>query len=243
MAQLLAKVWRPLLEKFGRTAERACLRRDAYLDRVLDHEAKRLKAEVPRPNSNVARAYLKGALDDLDRAQVNFSLSPLTIAAVNRACKELNVIRDCFVNRVLFLLTADITICEAVTAIPIREHLPDLLGNYDRDYIYTPLWGGSLQAISEIVDSDPFWALRNIIDHFRQIDDFFEPLHACQIVPEMFPKKPPEVIALNCYMPDEGIPDSPAAKRIQKELEELLGKPAPGKSAESKERKGRRKAP
>jgi hypothetical protein len=241
--QLLAKVWRPLLVEFSRTVERACLRRDAYLDHVFAHEAKVLKDEIPCRNSPEARVYLQSRLEDLERVPVNFSLSPSTIEAVNRACEELNVIRDCFINRVLFLLVADLNRCEVVTGIELRKHLPDILGDHDRDYVYAPLWGGSLCAVSEIVGSDPFWALRNVIDHFReQGDESLTPLHACLIIPEMFPKKPPGVTALNCYLPDEFIPDSSASKRATEWLDEILGELTEGNPGDPKAENERRKA-
>jgi len=222
--QVLAKLWKPLYGKLSATVERACLRRDAYLDRVFAHEARMLKAEVPRPNSADARRFLESRLQELDRRSVNFSLSSTTVEAVNHACEELNVVRDCFINRVLFLLLADIATCEIITGLEFRECLPDILGEYDRDYLYAPLWSGSLAAISEIVREDPFWALRNMIDYFRQHgDEQTTPLHACVIVPEMFSKRPPGVIALNCYLPDEYVPGSAAQKHAEKELEDLLG--------------------
>lgn len=237
MKQLLVRVWRPLLEKFNQTAERACLRRDAYLNHILAHEARRLKEEIPHPNSDVAHAYLKRAVEGLDRTPVNFSLDPATIDLMNNACKELNVVRDCFVHRVLFLLTADVKKCEAAIGIPIQDLLPEVLWAHpERDYVYAPLWAGSMHAIAEIVEADPFWAIRNFIDHLRETEDPIEPLlHARPIVPWSFSKQPPEAIALNCYIPDELVPDSPASKQS---LEFLLGEPTPiGNSKSSHRRK------
>lgn len=239
--QLLAKIWRPLFISLNRIIERACLRRDAYLDHVFTHEAKLLPEEIPRSNSREARSYLQSKLEELERVPVNFSLSPTAIEAINLACDQRNVIRDCFINRVLFLLVADITICEAVTGIELREYLPDILGDNDRDFIYAPLWEGSLRAVSEIVSSDPFRALRNSIDYCRERgDEFVDPLHACRITPEKFGKKPADVIALNCYLPDEMIPGSPAQKRALNSLAELLGEPTnaiPGRPKPEDERK------
>ncbi len=235
--QLLAKVWRPVLKKFNHTVERACLRRDAYLDRVFAHEAKVLKDEIPCPNSPEARAYLQGKLEDLDREPVNFSLSSATIEAVNRACEELKVIRDCFINRVLFLLSADMKTCEAVVGIEFLKYLGDILGDHDREFLYAPLWGGGLSAVSEIVSSEPFWALRNVIDDARERGDDVEPLHACVILPGLFRNQPPGAFALNCYLPDEYVPGSPAAKEADELLEILYEDPR-----DLKPEKGRRKA-
>ena len=226
--QLLARVWRPLLREFGNAIERACLRRDAYLDHVFAHEAKLLREEIPGPNSSEARVYLQSQLEELERVPVNFSLSPATIEAVNRACGELNVIRDCFINRVLFLLVAPGVVgadtLELMTGIELREYLPDILDEHNEDYLYAPLWDGGLSAISEIVRADPFQALRNTIDHLRERgEESVTPLHAWRISPGMFSKKPPGVVALNCYLPDEWIPDSAASKRALQELCEILG--------------------
>lgn len=222
--QLLARVWRPLLKKFNSIIEGACLRRDAYLNHVFAHEARALKDEIPCANSDEARAHLQRKLEDLDRVPVNFSLSAETVMAVTRACGGLNVNRDCFINRVLFLLVADVTICEAIIGIEIRRHLADVLGDHDRDYLYSPVWAGSVHAISGIVGNDPFWALRNVIGHFQsKAEEFARPLHACLITPDLFSQKPTGVMALNCYLPDELIPNSSASKRAFKELDELLG--------------------
>jgi len=220
--QLFAKLWRPVLRKFSSTVERACLRRDAYLDHVFAHEAGVLKDELPCPNSPAARAYLRGKLEELDRVPVNFSLSPATIEAVNRACEELNVIRDCFINRVLFLLSADMKTCEAVIDIKFRDYLGEILGEHDRDFLYAPLFGGGLDAVSEIVSSDPFWALRNAMDHAREKrQEEVEPLHACVILPQLFKDNPPGAITLNCYLPDAYVPEPPAAKKALEELLEI----------------------
>jgi hypothetical protein len=223
--QLLARVSRPLLKKFNGAVGRACLRRDAYLDRVFRHEAEALKNEIPERNSDEVRAYLQDKLQLWERVPVNFSLSAATIEAVNSACEELNVIRDCFVNRILFLLTANVETCEVITGIPIREHLAEILGQHDRDFIYAPLWGGGLDAISEIVNSDPFWALRNIIEDLRtQGDELVEDLHACVILPEMFSNKPSGVIALNCYLPSDYAAPSDSLKQLM--WDEIVGEPS-----------------
>jgi hypothetical protein len=217
--QLLAKVWRPVWGRFNSVLRASCLRRDAYLDHVFADEAKALKAEIPRPNSSDARAFLQSKLEDLDRVAVNFSLSPGTVEAVNRACEEMNVVRDCFINRVLFLLSADPKTCERVAGIEFLKDRGDILGDHERDFLYAPLWGGGLNAVSEIVNSDPFWALRNVIEHARdEWQEEVEPLHACVILPSLFQNEPLGAVALNCYLPDEYVPGTPAAR----EADDLL---------------------
>lgn len=241
--QILSRIWRPLLKRFGEMIDRACLRRDAYLDKVLSHEARMLEEEVPCRNSPLARAYLQRTLEALDRVPVNFSLTPATIDAVNRACEGRNVIRDCFVNRVLFLLLAKVDALEVITGLRFREDLGEILGDNDRHYLYAPLWNGGLRAVFEVVSSDPFWALRNLISWYRsQGHEDAELLHACLILPELFPNKPAGVLALNCHLPDAFIPGTAAANRAHQELEELLGQAINTKSEtrETKRRRNRR---
>ena len=157
--QLQAKVWEPLFRKFSDAVDRACLRRDAYLDHAFANEAMALKEEIPCRNSPEARVFLQRNLEDLDRTPVNFSLSPATIEAINRTCEELNVIRDCFINRVLFLLIADTRTCECITGIELDKYLPEILGDNDRDYLYAPLWEGAWMPFRRL------WA-RTLFVHF-----------------------------------------------------------------------------
>ena len=206
--------------------DRACLRRDAYLDRVLAHESKKLREEIPSPNSPEARRFLQEQLQSLDRVPVNLSLSPSTIESVNETCKDLNLVRDCFINRVLFfLVVADLRNFERFLEVDLSDYLPDMLSDLDREALYAPLWNGGLKAIAEIVNGDPFWTLRNAIEWAREQDEdlLLEPLHACVIVPSMFPKKVPGVMALNCYLPDEYVPGTRAAEQPRPTVDEILG--------------------
>lgn len=222
--QLISRIWRPLFERFNRQVEDACLRRDAYLDRVLSFEAAALLQELPSPNSPEARAYLQSQLDQLDRVPVNFSLSASTVEAINRACKERNVIRDCLMNRVIFLLVADANTYQRVLSVEMDKMIPEILESQGREAIYAPVWDGGLRAIAEIVNGDAFYALRSVIAHCREeCATWIEPLHACRIIPEMFSKRPQGVLALNCYWADECIPGSAAKQRAIERLEELLG--------------------
>ena len=222
--QLLAKVWEPIIESLDTLLERACLKRDAFLDHVFAHEAARLPVEIPAPNSAEARRYLQRCLRNLEPKQpVTFALSHTTIESVNRACESLNIIRDCFINRVLFLLVADLDRLEMVTDIELRSNLGDFLSENDRDFLYQDVWDGSLRSVSDIVTSDPFRAWRNVIDYEREQKRDSTPLHACVISPGLFKSQPPGAYALNCYLPDESVPGTPANERGKQSLEDLFG--------------------
>lgn len=225
--QLSTKTWRPLMDEFTGLVESACLRRDAYLDKVFAHEARKLKDEIQHPNSPEAREYLQRKLDELERVPLNLALSRGTIDSMNRACEDLNMVRDCFINRILFLLVAPTAQLEVITGIPLMEILGDLLGENQRDFLYQEVWDGSLRSISVIVTEDPFRAWRNVIEYERDQKRDSTPLHSCIIIPELFKNKPSGAWALNCYLPDELIPGSPAAGRAAQSLADLFGDPVP----------------
>lgn len=105
--KILVSVWTHLIALLNKKVDKACLNRDAYLDHVLRHEANKLIPEIEIPNSPEARAHLSQHLALLERKPVSFTLSPETIAAIDTNCQAKNIPRDCFINRVLFMLVVD----------------------------------------------------------------------------------------------------------------------------------------
>ena len=67
----------------------------------------------------------------------------------------------------------------------------------------------------------------NVIEYERDQKRDSTPLHSCLIIPELFKNKPSGAWALNCYLPDELIPGSPAAGRAAQSLADLFGDPVP----------------
>ena len=66
-----------------------------------------------RRNSNAAKAYIKQCFADLkDLRPVSFMLTTATADKLTEACDQVNVWRDAFVNRVVYLLVAKSTAIE-----------------------------------------------------------------------------------------------------------------------------------
>lgn len=97
-------IWKPLLSALRDYTEQACLRRDAYLANVLDHEVDVL-AKASGSNSDLAREFMHRALKSLDCQMATFTLPAELISRINEVCRERNLHRDCFFNRVLLLIT------------------------------------------------------------------------------------------------------------------------------------------
>jgi hypothetical protein len=89
------KIWRPILEKLEKKMDASCLRRDAYLSRVLAVELSYLDSEVALPNSTEAKEFIAERLDGLsDRKLVSLSLRPEIVERLNDLCERKRIVRD-----------------------------------------------------------------------------------------------------------------------------------------------------
>ena len=104
--KILVNVYPPLITLLKHRTDEVCLKRDAYLDKVLLCEAGYLRREITTPNSDKSKNYIADQFKQLRLKPLNLSLSQKTVDLINEVCKEKNVSRDVFVNRVFLLLTA-----------------------------------------------------------------------------------------------------------------------------------------
>lgn len=144
------RIWTPLLEKFGQRVDSACLRRDAYLTKVLRGELDELDGEITEPNSDAARAFIAAHLDTLPRKLVTLTLPEDLVRKLDDICERKRLIRDSYFNRLLFLLLGD------------RERVNHLF--FDDD-------GGWLQDVFERTDF-PYSDVPDLLD---PIPDFRGP--------------------------------------------------------------------
>ena len=105
--KILVNICTPLKRVFMNKLDDACLKRDAYLDLILRHEAEKLDEEVPNRNSDAVRNYIAEQVNGLPQLRpVNLSLSVETAELITTVCDRKNTPRDAFINRVILLLLA-----------------------------------------------------------------------------------------------------------------------------------------
>ncbi|MDT8413682.1 MAG: hypothetical protein RQ875_14560 [Vicingaceae bacterium] len=104
--KILINIYKPLIAILKYKLDSACLKRDAYLDKILRVEAICLKSEITTPNSDMAKNFITKNLKQLPLKPLNLLISTETVDLINSVCKEKNVPRDTFINRVLMLLIA-----------------------------------------------------------------------------------------------------------------------------------------
>ena len=83
--KISVKIWRPIIEKLDAKLDAACLRRDAYLAKLLATELDHLDAEVSLPNSPAAHDFTLERLDAFDRKLVSIALAPDLVRDARRA--------------------------------------------------------------------------------------------------------------------------------------------------------------
>lgn len=210
-----AKVWRPILEKLETKMAAACLRRDAYLNKVLDIELDYLDKEVPKPNSDAARAFVAQKLEALpDRKLVSMAIKPELVERLNEICSRKNIVRDAFFNRLLFLLAASPPVLDRILGLGDQWRL-ELLRKYGNDSFFEnffdPIEG----------DVNPFWAIRDWIGEPGEAEllDGWG-IHAEFIAADCF--KEIDLSGMNCYVADHKIPGHPEEITYRKQLDELL---------------------
>lgn len=95
-----------LAAEFRLMMDKACVRRDAYLAKVLAVELDRLEEELSFASSKHAKAYVAKQLDATNRELVTFVLPGALIERLDDICKRKRVNRESFFNRLLLLLWA-----------------------------------------------------------------------------------------------------------------------------------------
>lgn len=100
------KLWRNLIYRLDQKVEAACLRRDSWLSKIIAVEVARLDKDVSVPNSDQASKFISEQLDGLDRKLVTLTLDAAVAERLNEVCAVKSIVRDAFLNRLIFWLVA-----------------------------------------------------------------------------------------------------------------------------------------
>lgn len=208
--KISVRVWAPLLLRLNELATAACLNRDAYLDIIFRHESQAALDEVaPSRNSEKARRFIKKCLMELkDFKTISLNLSEATIDAIEATCTAINIGRDSFINRVLYLLVARTEVYEQQWGVKIEDHYEAIFdGGND---IKGLLLCAPLVAIRGLVNEDPFLGLRIALQQ-----DEPAKLHRLAIgSPLEETPKQRGLVGFNVYLPDELTPGTEACEEL-----------------------------
>ena len=154
------RIWRDLIPKLDKKIEAACLRRDAYLSKVIGAEVQRLDSGVSVPNSEQAFAFISKRLDRLDRKLVSFTLDATVAEHLNKVCADKRIVRDAFFNRLIFFLVAPSNVVDRILGVGWDSELreAELAIGIHRGAIY-PFDDSVIDALV-----DPLWPIHQ---HFQ----------------------------------------------------------------------------
>lgn len=236
--KISVKIWQPILKKLDQRLDDACLRRDAYLSKVLEHEIPLLDTEVSLRNSPAAQTYVATSLDRLPRKPVSLALRPDLVERLNDVCRSKRIVRDAFFNRLLLLLAAtpkqiDRLFFDGDSNEWTREVWREYA--HDRDS-----WRGDFYPLPQ--NCTPFWAIRaaleldveaagseeyhdpesgNTIQVQRDIAGGVRPVDS--VYTRVLTKfTDVDLAGFNCHIPDWRIPGNQAERERQEQLDEIL---------------------
>lgn len=214
LRKVSVRVWRPLARKLEDQMERACIRRDAYLNRVLEVELPELATELRVANTAAGRDFIATHLDRLDRKLMTLTLQEHLVVRLDELAASLNFPRDAFVNRLLFLLVAE------------DEQIDRIFFDGDRSW-RTEVWserkhdGPFFRNVFKPLDPeiDPFWAIRAAVELIEaRAHTPAASIYGWPITGETYPGV--DLYGLNCHWPDSWL--SAAEDELPVSLDDLL---------------------
>ncbi|MGD9598468.1 MAG: hypothetical protein AB7G76_12860 [Steroidobacteraceae bacterium] len=202
--------------------ERACLKRDAYLNRLLERELAELNREVRTPNSPAALAYISLSLKHLGaRDLVTLTLRSDLLAKLDGLCTRKRICRDAFFNRIAFLLTAPAWLIDATFFPELEKWRAEVWTECRND---GPIYANVFSPLDPIID--PFWTIRAGLalsaEECKQRgnlppDGFYT---TC-----LFGRRRKKFIplwGLSCHMDDALVPRTDASKASELDIAQLI---------------------
>ena len=218
--KILVKVWEPAITALRQKTDAACMKRDAYLDKVLRREAENLRTEVSGRNSDEARDHIAHELGILAPTlkPLNLVLGEETVDLIGEVCELRNIPRDAFVNRViLFLVVRPSFFTSLYSEIDWESARETFMEKYVHDEKFLLFTPSMLSAIGQIMTLDPFWYIRECIGVAREQDPNIPQLHEQFIPREALGKLARTAIGFNCHLDDILVEGHPAARAFTEE--------------------------
>ncbi len=239
--KISVKIWKPIIKKLDEKLDAACLRRDAYLTKLLAVELDHLDDEVSIPNTQASYDFVFSQLDAFDRKLVSLALPQELTTRLNEICSRKRIVRDAFFNRLFLLLAA---------APPVLDRLlfEDFADDWRREvwseYKHEgQFFQSGFYPLEPMVD--PFWAVRCAMTMYAVnggLEDYVEPISnksiriardltgvpipADSVYTTVFKQKQKagtnDLRGLSCYLPESEIPGSDAEKALKATLDEML---------------------
>lgn len=199
-AKITVKVFAPLLTDFDVHLRALHLKRDAFLDNVLRLELPNLERDLQGKRlSPKARQHIARKLKRMGTVQVNITINTATADQLRNVVGQANIVRDAFINRIIYLLRASDRFLDYLGLPHTTEGLP--LGEISSIPV------SPIGAIA-IAHADPLGILRRAVH--KQIGTG---LYSLEL--------PDEFTAFACYLDDVKLAEIPAFARRQPQSDQF----------------------
>lgn len=212
--KITVKIYEPLLRAFDKQIEALFIKRDAFLNSVIQGELKHLARDMEgKKLSSKANRYISGELKKLGTKQVNIVVDHSTAESLKKIVDGTtnedgtkngdgaNIVRDAFFNRLIMFLRSSPDFLKHLD-------LPLFINGSEFESVINPMPTSPLQAMLE-VQNDPLYYLREGAEERLKTGLYLIEL-------------PPKLVGFTCYMDDAQVPGTEAYKQSQMESEALL---------------------
>lgn len=200
--KIAVKIWQPVMDKLDKKIDAACLRRDAYISKVLAIEVEYIDEEVTEPNSEAARDYVLAKLKLLPTKVITFTMPVDLIDRIDAICSQKRIVRDAIFNRVLLLLT--LTPKQIDRLLPLdAEWRGTVWDKHQCDWGYFP---DIFYPFEPVVD--PFHVIREGIKLTNLANNSSYSLSTFLLTDGHFTNV--DLNGMNCYVSDDCIPGHPS---------------------------------
>lgn len=199
--KITVKIYEPLLKDFDRQLAKLFIKRDAFLNAMIQEEVQHLAKDLEGKRLTLsAKQYIAGELKRMGTRQVNVVVDKTTADALNSVVDVSNMVRDAFINRLIMLLRS---------SGPLLRYLE--LPEFIKGSVYSgveTMPTSPMKAI-ESVHSDPLFYLRVACEERHETGLYLLDL-------------PPKLAGFTCYMDESMVPGTMAYEQMQRETQALL---------------------
>ena len=200
--KITVKIYEPLLTAFGKEIDSLFIKRDAFLNSMIQEEVQHLTRDLEGKKLSVrAKRYIAGELKKLGTVQVNIVMDKTTADQLNAIVEKTNIVRDAFINRLIMLLRSNSNLLKYLD-LPVS-----ITGSAFESYV-EPMPTSPLTAIAA-VHHDPLFYLRVAAEERHGTGLYLIDLS-------------PKFVGFACYLDDSQVPGTKDFEQAQLDAQALL---------------------
>jgi len=200
--KITVKIYEPLLRDFDRQIDKLFIKRDAFLNAMIQEEVRHLANDMEGKRlTTTTKRYIAGELKRLGTTQVNVVVDKSTADALNAVVETSNMVRDAFMNRLIMLLRSSSQLLGYL-------ELPEFINGSNFESYVEPMPTSPMKAM-EAVHADPLFYLRVACE-----ERFKTGLYLLDL--------PQKLAGFSCYLEESRVPGTQAYEQMQKDVQAML---------------------